>query len=105
MNKMIGVTDLQRNFKAVLDDVTQRKTPYVLTRDSRPEAVVIPYEAWLEFEAARKASLLARFDTMLDERTTQTKSISDKQVDADVKLAMRDVRGTKRSTRVAKKRS
>ena len=32
MNKIIGVTELQRNFRAVFDEVVKRRTPYILTR-------------------------------------------------------------------------
>lgn len=52
MQKIIGVTELQRKFKTVLDEVTRRKTPYVLTRGSRPEAVLIAYDEYLRLQEA-----------------------------------------------------
>lgn len=54
MQKVIGVTELQRNFRFVFDEVTKGNTPYVLTRSSRPEAVLIPYEDFLRFQAQQE---------------------------------------------------
>ena len=42
MQKIIGVTELQRNFRAVFDEVARGHIPYILTRGSRPEAAIIP---------------------------------------------------------------
>jgi prevent-host-death family protein len=50
MQKIIGVTDLQRRFRAVLDEVVGQQVPYVLTRGSRPEAALVPYEDYLRFQ-------------------------------------------------------
>ena len=44
--KSIGVTDLQRNFRAVFDGVISTKQACILTRDSRPEVVMIPFDLW-----------------------------------------------------------
>jgi hypothetical protein len=41
MQKIIGVTELQRHFKAVFDEVAEENVPYVLPRVSRPEAAMI----------------------------------------------------------------
>jgi len=50
MHKVIGVTDLQRRFRAIFDEVAHKHTQYVLTRGSHPEAVLIPYEDFLRFQ-------------------------------------------------------
>jgi prevent-host-death family protein len=50
MQKIIGVTELQRQFRKILDEVTRRKTPYILTRGSRPEAVLIAYDEFLRLQ-------------------------------------------------------
>ena len=39
MQKIVGVTELQRRFRAIFDEVAD-KTPYILTRGSRPEAAL-----------------------------------------------------------------
>ncbi len=50
MHKVIGVTDLQRKFRLIFDEVAHKNTPYVLTRGNRPEAALIPYEVFLQFQ-------------------------------------------------------
>ena len=47
MQRIIGVTELQRRFRSVFDEVAKNHVPYVLTRGSRPEAVLIPYQEFL----------------------------------------------------------
>jgi hypothetical protein len=40
MQKIIGVTELQRRFRAFFEDVVKKRTPHVLTRGSRLEAAL-----------------------------------------------------------------
>ncbi|MGC8794701.1 MAG: type II toxin-antitoxin system Phd/YefM family antitoxin, partial [Bryobacteraceae bacterium] len=49
MDRIIGVTDLQRNFRAIFDEVARKHIPYILTRGSHPEVVMIPYDQYLRF--------------------------------------------------------
>jgi len=62
MQKVIGVTELQRRFRSVFDEVVKERIPYVLTRGSRPEAALVPYEEFLRFQALEEQDVLARFD-------------------------------------------
>jgi prevent-host-death family protein len=62
MQKIIGVTELQRGFRAFFEEVVKKRTPLVLTRGSRPEAVLIPYEDYLRFQEMQESEVLARFD-------------------------------------------
>ena len=64
MNKIIGVTEMQRQFRAVFDEVARKRVPYVLTRGSRPEAALIPYEDYLLFQELQEGKVLARFDRL-----------------------------------------
>jgi prevent-host-death family protein len=87
MNRVIGVTELQRRFRSVFDDVAKRHIPYILTRGSRPEAVLIPYEDYLRFQEQQESEVLARFDQVwerLDERNAQ---YTEKEIAADVEAA------------------
>ena len=59
---MIGVTELRRRFRAVLDEVVQQQTAVVLTRGGRPEAVLISYQGYLRLQAAKTEEALAQFD-------------------------------------------
>lgn len=87
MNKIIGVTELQRKFRAVFDDVVNRQVPYILTRGSRPEAVLVPYEQYLIFVRADEAGVLKRFDEMLARMALVNANFSDGEVEADLNEA------------------
>lgn len=62
MHKIIEVTAFQRRFRAVLDEVVGRHVPYVLTRGSRPEAALVPYEDYVRLQELEKGDVLRLFD-------------------------------------------
>ena len=90
MQKIIGVTELQRSFRAVLDEVAQRRVPYILTRGSRPEAVIIPYEDFVRFQELQEQATLARFDRLLNRMATEHTHYSEDEVAADIGAARSD---------------
>lgn len=96
MNKIIGVTELQRKFRSVFDEVVERHTPYILTRGSRPEAVLMSYDQYLKFVQADEAGVLKRLDNMLARMAVVNAKYSDEEVAADLKEATRIVRSRKR---------
>ncbi|RLD03596.1 MAG: hypothetical protein DRI56_12185 [Chloroflexota bacterium] len=74
MQQIVGVTELQRSFRSFFDEVTQERNPIILTRGSRPEAALIPYEDYLRFQEMQELEVLARFDQVwnrLDELNAQ----------------------------------
>ncbi|NOX62251.1 MAG: type II toxin-antitoxin system Phd/YefM family antitoxin, partial [Chloroflexi bacterium] len=77
MQKVIGVTELQRRFRSVFDEVAQRHIPYVLTRGSRPEAALIPYDEFLRFQELREQDVLARFDRLMARLAKQNADVSE----------------------------
>ncbi|MBA3946101.1 MAG: type II toxin-antitoxin system Phd/YefM family antitoxin [Herpetosiphonaceae bacterium] len=87
MQKIIGVTELQRSFRAVFDEVAQRRVPYILTRGSHPEAVLIPYEDFVRFQELQEQATLARFDRLLNRMTMENEQYSEEEVAADVEAA------------------
>jgi len=87
MYRIIGVTELQRRFRAVFDQVAKRNIPYVLTRGSRPEAALISYEEFLRFQALQEQEVLARFDRLVTRMAEQSAAVSDEEVAADVAAA------------------
>jgi prevent-host-death family protein len=87
MQKIIGVTELQRRFRSIFDEVAKEHVPYVLTRGSRPEAALIPYEEYLRFQALREQDVLARFDQLVARMAAQTVAVSEEEVAADVVAA------------------
>ena len=96
MNKIIGVTDLQRQFRKTFDEVAEERVPYVLTRGSRPEAVLIPYEQYLRFIRVDEAGILKRFDDLLARMSAVNDRFSEDEISKDVANAVRDVRKRKK---------
>ncbi len=87
MHKIIGVTELQRRFRPVFDQVVKENIPYVLTRGSRPEAALIPYEEFLRFQALQEQEVLARFDRLVTRMAEQNAAVGEEEVAADVAAA------------------
>lgn len=90
MQKIIGVTELQRHFRAIFDEVVRKKTPVVLTRGSRPEAVLISYQDYLRFQEIQENEVLARFDRVWDRLAESNAAYSDEEIAADIEAARRD---------------
>ncbi len=87
MQRIIGVTELQRRFRSVFDEVAKNHVPYVLTRGSRPEAALIPYEEFLQFQALKEQDVLDRFDRLVARMAEQNAATSEEEVAADVAAA------------------
>jgi prevent-host-death family protein len=87
VHKIIGVTELQRRFRTVLDEVVGKHIPYILTRGSRPEAVIIPYEDFVRFRELQEQTTLERFDRLLARLAAQNSRYSDEEVAADIEAA------------------
>lgn len=96
MNKIIGVTELQRKFHAIFDEVARQHIPYILTRGSRPEAVLIPYEQYLKFVRADESGVLDRVERALGRMAELNAHYSDKEIEADLIQATKTVRARKR---------
>ena len=92
MQKIIGVTDLQRNFRSVFDAVTKDRMPYVLTRGSRPEAAIVPYEEFTRFMAWKEQEIVAEFDRAMNRLAEQNATYSDDEIAMDVDAAIAEVR-------------
>jgi prevent-host-death family protein len=96
MNKIIGVTELQRNFKTVFDEVAKHHVPFVLTRGSRPEAVLISYDEYVKFLRAAEAGVMARMNQALERMAKVNAHFSDEEIAADLIEATKIVRARKR---------
>ena len=89
MQMIVGVTELQRRFRSFIDQVVYKRTPIVLTRGSRPEAVLIPYEDYLRFQELQEVEVLARFDQVWERLDALNASYSDDEVSEDIQAARR----------------
>jgi len=96
MDKIIGVTELQRRFRIIFDEVVKRRTPYILTRGSRPEVVMIPYEQYLRFVRADEAGVVEQIDRALARMAEINARHSDEEVEVDLVEAAKIVRSRKR---------
>lgn len=92
MHRIIGVTDLQRRFSAIFNEVVAERVPYVLTRGSRPEAALIPYEEFTRFLAWKEQEVLYEFDRVMARLAEQNAAYGDDEVAADVEAAIAEVR-------------
>ena len=91
MQRIIGVTELQRRFRSVFDEVVKQHIPYILTRGSRPEAVLIPYEDFLRYQELDEQDVLTRFDHLVARMAEQNIKLSEEELSADVTAALAEV--------------
>ena len=91
MQKIIGVTELQRRFRSVLDEVVSKHVPYVLTRGSRPEAVLISYNDFLRYQELEEQQVLTRFDRLVNRMASQNARYSDEEVAEDIAAAQSEL--------------
>lgn len=94
MNRIIGVTELQRQFRRVFEEVANNRVPYVLTRGSRPEAALIPYEDYLKFQQVQEAQVEARMARLVAKMSEHNARFSDEEIEADVLEAEREIART-----------
>ncbi|MBV6450751.1 MAG: hypothetical protein MHPDNHAH_01477 [Anaerolineales bacterium] len=87
MQKIIGVTELQRQFRSFFEDVVRKRIPLVLTRGSRPEAVLLPYEDYQRYQQMQESEVLARFDQVWNRLAQLNGSFSDEEIAADIEAA------------------
>ena len=87
MQQIVGVTELQRRFRAFFDQVVRNRTPIVLTRGSRPEAALIPYEDYLRYQKMQEVEVLARFNQVWERLAEVNADISDDEIADDIAAA------------------
>lgn len=94
MNRIIGVTELQRKFRSVFDEVSRKGIPYVLTRGSRPEAALIPYDEYQRYLEFQEAEVLMRFDRLVERMRIQNEAYTDEDVIRDIASVRAESSGT-----------
>jgi len=87
MQKIIGVTELQRKFRPLFEGVVKQHIPLILTRGSRPEAALIPYEDFLRYQQLQEAETLARFDKAWERLGRLNADYSEEEINADIRAA------------------
>lgn len=89
MLKTVGITELQRQFRSIFEEVVGENTPYILTRGSKPEAVLVSYE---EFKRLQEQDFARRFDELVQRMAEENAGYTEEEVMAEVKAAIREVR-------------
>lgn len=87
MQKIIGVTELQRKFRSFFELVVNKGQPIILTRGSRPEAVLIPYEDYVRYQHFQENEILAKFDAVWEKLDNLNASYSDDEIEKDIENA------------------
>lgn len=83
----VTTTDIQRNFSKLLDSLIE---PVVVVRDSKPEAVVIPYEDYKEFVNQRRKTLSDKVRKVLAAVHKHTAEVPESELEQDIKEAFRE---------------
>ena len=89
MLKTVGVTELQHQFRSIFEEVVGGNIPYVLTRNSKPEAVLVSYE---EFMRLQEQDFSRRFDELIQRMAEVNAGYTEEEVMAEVQAAIREVR-------------
>ena len=87
MQQIVGVTELQRKFRSFFETVVDKHTPVILTRGSRPEAVLISYDDYLHFQQLQENEVLARFDKVWNRLAEVNAGASDAELTKNIKAA------------------
>jgi prevent-host-death family protein len=87
MNRIIGVSELQRQFRCVFEEVANNRVPYVLTRGSRPEAALIPYEDYLKFQRVQESEVQAHMARLVAKMSELNARFSDEEIETDLNSA------------------
>lgn len=87
MEKIIGVTELQRNFRLIFDEVSKRRIPYILTRGGKPEAVLIPYDDYIHYKEKEEVEVLTGFDKMWQRVSERNQEYTLEEIQAEIDAA------------------
>jgi prevent-host-death family protein len=90
ITKTIGLHEFEDSVRSVLDEVAETHVPYVLTRDSHPEAVLVPYEEFQRFQEFQDKEVVRRFKDLLSRMAAQNAQFSDEEIAEDIAAARRE---------------
>jgi prevent-host-death family protein len=87
VHKTIRVPDLEQSFRTIFEEVKREHTPYVVTEDSRPEAVLVSYDDFLKFQKFQEEKVLSRFDETWARMGRLNTSLTDQEIEEDIAAA------------------
>ena len=83
---MVTVTDIQRNFKYILDNLVP-KNPTIVLRDSVAEAVILSFEEYKRLANLEKELLKNEMFATMAEMHEKNKYFTDEEIDKDIRYA------------------
>ena len=83
---MVTVTDIQRNFKHILDNLVPQN-PTLILRDSKAEAVLLSFEEYKRLANLERETIKNRMLSILDDLAEKNKNISFEELDKDIEYA------------------
>lgn len=91
---IVSTTEIQRNFKRVLDRMKASSEPLVVVRDSQPEAVMLQYSEFKRLSELEREVLKEKMEKILKRMAKHNRNISDKELNADIAAARRATRSS-----------
>ena len=67
MEKIIGITETRTKIKKIIDSISDKDEAFIITRDSKPEAVIISYNNYLRTRELMEENWKYRFEKALNE--------------------------------------
>ena len=87
----VSVTDIQRNFKRILDNLVPKNPTFIL-RDSVPEAVIVSMEEYKRLTTMEKKALKDSVTAVMDDLAQKNKYFSNEEIDRDIEYAKKHAR-------------
>jgi len=66
MEKIIGITETRTKIKSIIDSISDKDEAFIITRDSKPEAVIMSYNNYLKTKELMEENWKYRFENALD---------------------------------------
>ncbi|MBI4065043.1 type II toxin-antitoxin system Phd/YefM family antitoxin [Candidatus Gottesmanbacteria bacterium] len=87
--QFVRTTDIQRNFKSILEKLHASNEPVVVLRDSVPEVVMVPYTEYQELSLIKRQLLRTRMDEIWETMRKRNANVSDEEINAVIEQAKR----------------
>ena len=73
MEQIIGITNARNNIKEIVDAISDRNETYIVTRDSVPEAVIVPYSKYMENKKLLEKIAELQYESLMKKSKSQLK--------------------------------
>lgn len=87
--QFVRTTDIQRNFKKILEKLHATNDPVVVLRDSVPQAVMLSYSEYQRISEMEKQLITTRFEKVWKEMAKHNANVSDEELNRDIEEAKR----------------